>query len=138
MNKTILGFGYPENLIKEYKHWIVLIRSKQVTIGSLIIAAKSEATNLGALTKAEWEEFSQVTQETEQLLQKTLNAEKFNYLALMMVDPHVHFHLIPRYSEDVTVAGKKFKDVDWPSKTELKPIELTSKEFAEIKNKLSN
>ena len=24
--------------------------------------------------------------------------ERINYLMLMMVDPHVHFHVIPRYS----------------------------------------
>ena len=32
-----------------------------------------------------------------------------NYLMLMMVDPHVHFHVIPRYA-----APQRFEDVDFP------------------------
>lgn len=136
MNITMQTFGYPNTLIKEYGHWVVLLRPKQVTIGSLIIAAKSEATHLGELTKDEWAEFAQVSSYCEELLTKTFNAEKFNYLALMMKDPNVHFHFIPRYSKAVVLNNKEFPDVDYPLKTELNTIELTQEEFATIKQKL--
>jgi len=46
MNETILKFGYPETLIKEYDYWVVLLRSNQVTIGSLILAYKADVGSL--------------------------------------------------------------------------------------------
>lgn len=33
-NETILKFNYPDSLIREYDHWVVLLRPAQVTIGS--------------------------------------------------------------------------------------------------------
>ena len=42
MNDTICKFNYPESLIKEYDHWVLLIRDKQVTLGSLILAYKED------------------------------------------------------------------------------------------------
>lgn len=136
MNITIQTFGYPATLIKEYEHWVVLLRPKQVTIGSLVIVAKSEATHLGQLTKDEWAEFAQVASDCEELLAKTFGAEKFNYLALMMKDPNVHFHFIPRYSKPVVLNGKEFPDVDFPLKTELNAIQLTKEEFEATKQRL--
>ncbi|MEK7719657.1 MAG: HIT family protein, partial [Bacteroidota bacterium] len=41
MNQTIKAFDYPDTLIKEYEYWVVLLRPQQITLGSLIIAAKS-------------------------------------------------------------------------------------------------
>jgi hypothetical protein len=32
MNETINKFGYPKTLLKEYKHWVVLLRPKQATL----------------------------------------------------------------------------------------------------------
>ncbi|HWJ37643.1 MAG TPA: HIT family protein, partial [Sphingomicrobium sp.] len=44
MNPTIEKFGFPVSLLKELRHWLVLVRPAQVTLGSLVLAAKSEAT----------------------------------------------------------------------------------------------
>lgn len=136
MNQTIKTFGYPGSLIKEYKYWAVLLRPQQVTIGSLVLVAKSEATHLGELTAEEWAEFSQVSKDSEELLIKVFGAEKFNYLALMMKDPNVHFHLVPRYSKPVALNSKDYQDANWPLKTELMPIELSVEELETIKTKL--
>ena len=32
----------------------------------------------------------------------------------MMVDPHVHFHIIPRYSCKITINEKYYYDIYWP------------------------
>lgn len=133
MNVTIKAFGYPGTLIKEFKHWVVLLRPKQITLGSLVIAAKSEAKHLGELTGREWAEFADISAEMEELLGKTFEAEKFNYLALMMVDPNVHFHFVPRYSKPVEFKGEKYEDPDWPRKTELKPMEISPEVFENLK-----
>ena len=44
MNPTIEKFGYPATLLHEFDHWLVLLRPAQVTLGSLVLAAKSDAT----------------------------------------------------------------------------------------------
>ena len=52
MNPTIEKFGYPATLLKELDHWLVLLRPAQVTLGSLVLAAKSDATAYGGLPRA--------------------------------------------------------------------------------------
>jgi hypothetical protein len=59
--------------------------------------------------------------ELERALRAAFDYQKVNYLALMMVDPHVHFHVIPRYSEAREFEGSTFLDAAWP-----KPPDLTS------------
>jgi diadenosine tetraphosphate (Ap4A) HIT family hydrolase len=133
MNQTITTFGYPGTVIREFNHWVVMLRPEQVTVGTLVLAAKSEVTSLGALTAEEWSEFAGVSSFAENLLRSVFGAEKFNYLALMMEDPNVHFHLVPRYSKPVAVAGQQFVDPDWPLKTELKTLDMTPATFETIK-----
>jgi len=72
----------------------------------------------------------------EQLLIKTFGAEKFNYFALMMKDPQVHFHLIPRYSKPVEFQGRVYKDVDWPEKSSLINQQVPDQELKAIQQKL--
>jgi diadenosine tetraphosphate (Ap4A) HIT family hydrolase len=137
MNETIATFGYPSTLIKEYKHWVVLLRPEQITLGTLVLAAKSEARHLGELDSAEWEEFARVSTFAENLLIDRFGAEKFNYLALMMKDPNVHFHFIPRYSKPVDLVGTQYVDPDWPLKTEFKPMDISPENLEHIKAALT-
>ena len=112
-------------VLKEYMHWVVLFRQKQVTIGSVIIMSKElEKQSLGAVSSEAWAEFPVVSADVERWLTNAFGAEKFNYLALMMYDPEVHFHVIPRYSKPVAFAGRDFIDPDWPEATRRIAIEL--------------
>lgn len=136
-NVTIKAFGYPDTVLKEYEYWTVLLRPDQVTLGTVVIANKSNATHLGEVPESQWSEFSKVSREVELALINTFGAEKFNYLALMMKDPNVHFHVVPRYSKPVTFEDTTFEDKDWPLKTELNPIEVQKDVFEALKVKLS-
>lgn len=124
-------------VIKEYDHWVVLFRDKQVTIGSLIIMSKELSRHsLGDVSTEAWAQFGVVCKDVENLLTETFGAEKFHYLALMMDDPEVHFHVIPRYSQPVTFAGKEFVDADWPSATKRIAMEVDPQVLEQIKHKL--
>ena len=138
MNITIQTFGYPGTLVKEYEHWVMLLRPKQITVGSLVLAAKSDANHLGQLTQEEWAEFALVCHDAEGFTAKAFGAEKFNYLSLMMKDPNVHFHFVPRYSKPITINANQYLDSDWPLKTELNAIEMPPEDFEFIKTKLVN
>src|SRR4029450_3676317 len=98
MNETIKKFGYPATLIKEFEHWLILLRPAQPTLGSLVLAAKSDATAYSELPRAAFAEQADAVAAIERSLGNFCAYERINYLMLMMVDPHVHFHVIPRYS----------------------------------------
>lgn len=126
-------------VIKEYTHWVVLFRDKQVTIGSVIIMSKQlDKESLGDLSAEAWAEFGIVSRETEDLIIKTFGAEKFNYLALMMVDPEVHFHVIPRYSKPVHFEGTQFVDPDWPGATKRVALDIDQVTLEKIRRTLEN
>lgn len=120
MNATITKFGYPGTLVREYEHWVLLLRPAQVTAGSLILAAKSDATAYGDLPEAAFTEQSAVVADVEQMLRSVVNMDKINYLMLMMVDPHVHFHIFPRYRGYRSIAGLVLTDHGWPGPPDLK------------------
>ncbi len=120
MNATIEKFGYPGTLVREYRHWVVLLRPAQVTAGSLILAAKSDATAFGDLPAEAFVELQQATAEIEMTMSATCAYEKINYLILMMVDPHVHFHVFPRYDGSRAIGGAEFDDAGWPGPPDLK------------------
>ncbi len=120
MNATLQKFGYPASLIKEHDHWCVLLRPQQVTLASLILAAKSDATAFSDLPPAAFTELSVVISEIECSLQRFNAYNKINYLMLMMLDPHVHMHVIPRYDRPQRFDGIEFPDTGWPGPPDLK------------------
>jgi diadenosine tetraphosphate (Ap4A) HIT family hydrolase len=119
-NATMTKFGYPGTLIREYDHWVVLLRPQQVTLGSLVLAANSEATAFSALPAGAFAELAQVTTDIEHMLGQATRFEKINYLMLMMVDPHVHFHIFPRYEGDRSFESLTIADTGWPGPPDLR------------------
>jgi diadenosine tetraphosphate (Ap4A) HIT family hydrolase len=113
MNPTIEKFGYPATLIREFEHWLVLLRPAQVTLGSLVLAAKSEARAFASLPRKAFSEQADVIAAIETALARFTCYERINYLMLMMVDPNVHFHVIPRYSMPRSWNGLEFADAGW-------------------------
>lgn len=119
MNVTMEKFGYPATLVAEFEHWVVLARPAQPTLGSLVLAAKSDVTAFSDLPLEAHAELKQVTTAIEAALGKAVSYAKLNYLMLMMVDPNVHFHVIPRYEGAREWQGREFVDVGWPKVPDL-------------------
>ncbi|HZF44308.1 MAG TPA: HIT family protein [Sphingomonadaceae bacterium] len=114
VNATIVKFGYPATRVAETDDWVILLRPQAVTLGSLVLAAKSEATSFGALPPRSFTDLAQATAKIEAALIAFVEYEKINYLMLMMVDPHIHFHVVPRYQGTRSFKGLDFPDVGWP------------------------
>ena len=119
MNATIEKFGHPATLIAEYEHWVVLLRPAQPTLGALVLAAKSDATAFGDLPAEAHAELKIATVAIEAALTQAVGFAKINYLMLMMVDPHVHFHVLPRYEGERSGAGLTVADAGWPAQPDL-------------------
>ncbi|MDP3859117.1 MAG: HIT family protein [Stagnimonas sp.] len=115
MNPTALKFGYPQSLIAESEHWLLLLRPRQVTLGSLVLVCKEPVQAFGAVSPEAFGGLQRMIAGTEQLLKGFVDYQRINYLMLMMVDPEVHFHVIPRYDGCKTWAGLEFADAGWPN-----------------------
>ena len=58
---------------------------------------------------------------------------------LMMVDPNVHFHVIPRYSEARHWSGIEFPDAGWPGAPQLgSAVALSAEQIAKLKDEMSS
>lgn len=139
MNETIVKFGYPATLVAEYEHWLVLLRPAQPTLGSLVLAAKSDATAFGDLPAEAHAELKQATSAIEQALRDFVDYAKLNYLMLMMVDPYVHFHVIPRYEGERVWSQRGFIDAGWPKVPDLaSAVALDADEIAALTKELAS
>ena len=134
-NKTAIRFGYPDTLIREYGHWLVLLREPQATLGSLVLCAKSDATEFSALPMDASGEMGEVVRDIEHALKAAFAYDKINYLMLMMVDPNVHFHVIPRYEEPRSACGLTIPDPGWPALPSLgEAQDITTVQRDELRN----
>ncbi len=126
MNTTMEKFGYPNSLIKEYKKWVVVLRPQQVTLGSLVLICQDDAKAFSEISPEAFSELSQIIPEIESSLTRAFSYQKINYLMLMMVDPDVHFHVIPRYEAPRSFSDHEFLDQGWPGPPDLKRPNATS------------
>lgn len=111
---TLVKFGYPATLLHEGDHWALLARPAQVTLGSLVLCSTSDASSYADLPDEAFVEQASMVRLTERVLRDLVQPERINYLMLMMVDPHVHFHIFPRYPGVREQGGVSFPDSGWP------------------------
>ncbi len=116
---TLSKFGFDDNLILSYHHWHLLLRFQQTTLGSLILICKGSYSAFSDIPQAASQEMHAIIPQIETLLGKEFHFSKINYLMLMMVDPEVHFHIIPRYESGATFSGTVYTDASWPGPPNL-------------------
>jgi len=112
-------FGYPRSLIAETEQWAVLVRPQQPALGSLVLASRQPVTAFGAVDAAGFADLQPVIGRIERMLGRFVGYRKINYLMLMMVDPDVHFHVIPRYDGSRSFGGLAIPDLGWPGPPDL-------------------
>jgi diadenosine tetraphosphate (Ap4A) HIT family hydrolase len=119
INPTMEKFGYPATRIAETARWAVLVRPQQPTLGSLVLVCREEARLFGELSPDAFAELKDMVAAIERVLRDFVAFERINYLMLMMVDPDVHFHVVPRYEGVRTLGGAAFPDAGWPGPPDL-------------------
>jgi diadenosine tetraphosphate (Ap4A) HIT family hydrolase len=133
VNATAEKFGHPGSLVASSDHWLVLVRPVQPTLGSLVLVCTEPARRFGEIGAAAAAELAQVTDHIERVLSDCFAYDKINYLMLMMVDPDVHFHVLPRYASAREFGGASFVDAGWPGPPDLaQRLPLSDEQHAEL------
>jgi diadenosine tetraphosphate (Ap4A) HIT family hydrolase len=120
-NATELKFGDPATRVAQSAYWTVLLRPRQPTLGSLVLVCREDVRAFSAVSAAAFADLQHVVRRIEACLHEVVAYERINYLMLMMVDPDVHFHVIPRYSTPREFDGQQFADAGWPGPPALEP-----------------
>lgn len=103
--------------------WVLSLRPGQLTLGSLVLSVRSGVTDLGALSADEGRDMAAGFGLAERMLRDTYGAVRVNLLCLMMQDPIVHFHILPRYDRDLQRHGQNWIDGDWPAPPTIRPLQ---------------
>ena len=137
LNPTLKKFHYPDSLIKEYKHWYLLLRPEQVTFGSMVLIEKDLKKKLSLINKNSFVELKLIVKKIENYFLNILKFNKINYLILMMKDPHTHIHIIPRHRKDKKFNKISIKDFAYPLPPNLfKKNKINQNDFFKLKEYL--
>ena len=108
-------FKVEELLVFKNEAWSWSVRPLQPTLGSAIISLNRYASSFSEVTADEMGQLAEILSKLEHAVKNVFNHNIMNYLALMMVDHHVHYHALPRYDGEREFAGNKWVDNGWPA-----------------------
>jgi len=95
--------------------WTWSVRPDQPTLGAGIISLNRYALHLSDVSSKEMADLAVLVSTLERAIKSTFNHNIMNYLMLMMVDHHVHYHVVPRYDGTREFAGLEWVDNGWPA-----------------------
>ncbi|MDD7938079.1 HIT domain-containing protein [Actinomycetospora lutea] len=107
-------FRVEELLILDSGLWRWSIRPVHSTLGAGVLSLSRFATSFADMTDDEAQDLAQTVKSVEAALRATFSPQKMNYVMLMMVDDHLHFHVLPRYAETKQFGGLEWVDSGWP------------------------
>jgi diadenosine tetraphosphate (Ap4A) HIT family hydrolase len=108
-------FRLEELRILDTAHWTWSVRTTQPTLGATVLSLRRHAGSFAAVTSDEMADLATAVEIVERSTQRAFRHDKINYLMLMMVDPHVHFHVLPRYASTQRFADLDWQDRGWPA-----------------------
>ncbi len=95
-------------LQKDY--WTLVLNENQATLGRVFFVLNRHETDIANLTDDEVLLLWAFVRETKAALIALFAPNHFNYMFLMNLTPHVHFHIFPRYAEPREFANQTFAD----------------------------
>ena len=131
-------FRIAELEVRRYRHWTWSVRPAQGTLGASVISLNRPAMAWSAVDAGENAELAQVVANIETVMRRQFSNDKINYLMLMMVDEHVHFHVFPRYSAQREFGGRSWVDATWPKPPDLQAGDFGPETLAALRDALRN
>lgn len=129
-------FRQKELHVAEIGSWVLSVRPAQLTLGAMVLASRSGALAMSDLKPEEIQDMGRGFGMAERLAGKAFGAQRINYLCLMMQDPIVHFHVLPRYAYPLVRYGVDWVDADWPGPPVMRPAATPDPVLLDIRNAL--
>jgi diadenosine tetraphosphate (Ap4A) HIT family hydrolase len=108
-------FQVEELKVLENRWWSWSVRPGQPTLGAGILSLNRHAGKFSEVTTEEMHDLAEMVGTLERAIKASFDHAIMNYLMLMMVDHHVHYHVIPRYDSTRIFAGRDWVDNGWPA-----------------------
>ena len=103
-----------KNLVIEgYEYWTLKLHRNQVYLGRCFVVLNRHVEDFFNISKDEANELFDISKNTRDALNKIFKPDLFNYGSFGNFIPHVHLHIIPRYSKPVVFDKKEFVDKNW-------------------------
>ena len=106
-----------QHILLEVECWMVFLHPDQYHLGRSVVTLKRHCAALSQVNAVEWREFEKLVGLMEMGVSKAFRPDLFNWTCLMNLafqeeppQPHVHWHLRPRYRDKRNVEGWEFED----------------------------
>ena len=107
----------PQNQILVTKNWNVGIGDNHAYLGRAYVTLRTHKGSLSELNDEEWQEFHEIVRKLEKAYKDAFGASPLNWGCFMNhafrtdpVNPHVHWHIFPRYKVTPIIKGTIFED----------------------------
>jgi diadenosine tetraphosphate (Ap4A) HIT family hydrolase len=121
-------FRLDDLTVHESDEWTLSVRPGQPVLGALVLSSRHLALDLSQVPPGAGAPMLELMARAEVACREHFGAVRLNVLCLMMQDPLVHFHLLPRYGAAVEFAGTMWSDSGWPGPPNLGDTNVVSDE----------
>ena len=115
LEEFVAKFRSDELSILRNAHWNWSVRPVHSTLGAGVLSLNRFCTSFAEITPEEGASLAAIVKELDGRLKAVFAPQKMNYMMLMMVDVHLHFHVLPRYAEPKEFGGLTWTDSGWPA-----------------------
>jgi diadenosine tetraphosphate (Ap4A) HIT family hydrolase len=130
-------FRLEELTVHEEAGWAISVRPGQLTLGSMVVSSSTGRLDFQELDGDAAAGLAAAFARVERLAKERLGAVRVNLVCLMMKDPVVHFHVIPRYDAPIERYGQRWEDTDWPGPPTFGPVPTDDGVLRELVRDLS-
>ena len=123
----------PAHILMQTPHWRVSVSNNQAYLGRAYITLRTHKEVLGKLTVDEWREYQEIVQKLENAYIQAFDASPINWCCFMdhayredEPQPHVHWHVIPRYKQAPQIGDIVFDDSEYGDLFDHKAERLVS------------
>jgi diadenosine tetraphosphate (Ap4A) HIT family hydrolase len=110
----------PSHQILVTEYWAVNLGKDQLYLGRSYVTLRHHKGRLADLTQEEWEDFGRVVRVLENAYKQAFGALPINWTCMLnhsykkeLADPHIYWHVFPRYRTPVDIHGIVFKDDEY-------------------------
>ena len=127
-------FNLDQLTIQSNNNWNLSVRPGQMTLGSMVVSSVRGKQNFTDLDSQDGASLTSILAMAENTVLKLYGGVRINVICLMMQDPIIHFHIIPRYNKPIMLYGTEWNDIDWPGPPVFKAVATTDKILMSVKN----